>query len=75
MSRTYEGVIEIPLEEFWAFVSKYGPSDSDEIRYGVPRANRQNATIEIDYAGDSDGCPECWLVKPIAITQWEKEEA
>jgi hypothetical protein len=68
--RTYEGLLEIPLEEFWDFVVKYLPDELDEMYYGVPRINQQNYTMEIDYAGDSTGSPENWKVLPKAVTQW-----
>jgi len=70
---TMEGTIEISLEEFWDFVEKKHPNDKGlEIRYGVPRINRENQTIDIDFAASSESNPSEWAVKPKAVTQWEE---
>jgi hypothetical protein len=68
---TYEGMIEIPLEEFWEFVAKYHPEGGSPV-YGVPRANKGNQCMEIDFAmGTDDVCPSEWAVKPDALLQWK----
>jgi hypothetical protein len=72
MGRTYEGMIEIPLEEFWAFVEKYNTSSGDEVAYGVPRVNKGNHCVEIDFAASSDGPPADWAEPPKAVTQWKE---
>lgn len=70
---TYEGTIEISLEEFWDFVEKLHPNDKNlEIRYGVPRINIENQTIDIDFAASSESNPSEWVIKPKAVTQWEE---
>lgn len=71
MGFTCEGTIEIDLVDFWEFVAKYRET-SAEIAYGVPRVNRSNNTMEIDFAESSDGDPAAWSVKPESVTQWEQ---
>ena len=74
MSCTYEGMIEIPLEDFWQFVARYHPKDGQPC-YGVPRANKGNGTLEIDFAmGTDDVSPYEWAEKPKALRQWEEAE-
>ena len=46
---TMEGTIEIDRVEFWEFVIKYCPLQG-EVRFGVPRFNSSNGTVEIDFA-------------------------
>lgn len=67
-----EGTLEIDLAEFWTWVSKQH-SDMGEVAYGVPRVNKNNQTIEIDFAASTDGHPSHWVKKPKAVTQWEAE--
>ena len=68
---TMEGKIEIDLVEFWEFVMKYSPT-KDEVRFGVPRFNQSNGTVEIDFAASSEGDPFDWAVAPIIKKQWEE---
>lgn len=44
-----EGTIEIDLAEFWEFVSRYHDHQSAQTFFGVPKVNKENHTIEIDY--------------------------
>ena len=66
-----EGTIEIDLAEFWQWVAKQH-ANMGEIQYGVPRINKANETIEIDFAASSDGHPAEWAMKPKAVTQWKE---
>jgi len=72
MGRTYEGLIEIPLGDFWAFVSKYQPNEGDEFAYGAPKVNKDNNTLEIAFAAGSDGHPTTWVEIPEAVRQWKE---
>lgn len=72
MACTYEGVIEIPLEDFWAFVSRYHPHTTGEVVYGVPKPDKGAGTLNIAFAVGDDTHPNQWAVKPEAVTQWEK---
>lgn len=71
MACTYEGTIEIDLAEFWEFVRKYHPKGG-QVAYGVPRVNRGNGTLELDFAmGTDDVSPYDWAEAPDCIKQWE----
>ena len=69
-----EGTIEIELAEFWGWVQRNHPAIG-EIAYGVPRVNKSNQTIEIDYAASTDGHPAGWAKKPEALKQWEDKSS
>ena len=66
---TTEGIIEIDQVEFWEFVLKYSPC-KDEVRFGVPRFNEANGTVEIDFAASSEGDPFEWANQPAIKQQW-----
>ena len=73
MAFTAEGTIEIDLAELWAWVHRnYNPSPSAEFQYGVPRVNKSNQTMEIDFAMGTDCNPRDWFVKPDVFKQWEE---
>jgi hypothetical protein len=73
MSFTAEGTIEIDLSDFWGFVNKnYNPYPSAEVQYGVPRVNKSNNTMEIDFAMGTVTNPKEWYVKPDVLKQWEE---
>ena len=75
MSYTAEGMVEIDLEELWTFVLKRLPTDGgEEYVLGVPRVNKGNGTLEIDFAVAVNGNPHDWSVKPKAIIQWEQHK-
>jgi len=38
----------------------------------VPRVNKDNMTLDIDFAAATDCNPADWAVKPKAVTQWEE---
>ena len=73
MAFTSEGTIEIDLGEFLEWVHEnYLPTPrGSEVCYGVPRINRGNSVIEIDFAAATDCNPADWAVKPKAVTQWD----
>lgn len=72
MSFTAEGTIEIDLAEFYAWVyQNYAPCKGAEYRYGVPRANKHNQTLEIDFAMGTECNPAEWVEKPEAVKQWK----
>ena len=73
MSFTAEGTVEIDLAEFWAWVRRnYSPNPSAEVQYGVPRVNKSNQTMEIDFAMGTETNPKDWFVKPDVLNQWEQ---
>lgn len=73
--RTYEGVVEIPLEEYEAFVRGFLPNPKDNVIIGPPKANRGNETIEVSFAGSGDDMGECspldWGIPPKAKLEWD----
>lgn len=73
MAFTSEGFIEIDLSEFndWVY-NNYFPCKGVEFQLGVPRVNKSNQTIEIDFAMSTDGHPCDWGVVPVAVTQWKE---
>lgn len=72
MSFIAEGTIEIPTEEFftWLYMN-YAPCKGVEYQYGVPRVNKSNLTIEVDFAMATDCHPKDWFQKPEVCKQWE----
>jgi len=71
MSFTAEGTIEIPTEEFFNWMYKnYTPCSGVEYQYGVPRVNKSNQTIEVDFAMGTETNPKEWHVKPDFLKQW-----
>jgi len=71
MARIYEGKLIIPIDDLWNWLSEKYIDTKGNIVFGVPVVNNIENTIEIDYAGSSDGDPKEWLKKPLAIKQWE----
>ena len=72
MSFTAEGTIEIDLAEFFTWVyENYAPANGVEYQYGVPRANKSNQTLEIDFAMATGSNPKDWMEQPDALKQWE----
>ncbi len=73
--RTYEGVIEIPLEDYNDFIRRYLPNPKDNLVIGPPRANKGNQTIEVSFAGSGHDMDECspldWGVPPKAKLEWD----
>jgi len=55
MSFTAEGTIEIDLAEFFTWIyQNYAPVNGVEYQYGVPRVNKSNQTLEVDFAMGTD---------------------
>lgn len=73
MAFTCEGTLEIDLADFWEWVyENYSPvPKGSEIQYGVPRVNKSNGVLEIDFAASSDNSPETWAIQPDAVKQWK----
>lgn len=68
---SYTGTIEIGMGDFWDFVSGYTPNCEDLIQYGVPRVNKDNQTIEIDFAASTECDPAEWANEPDVMKQWK----
>jgi len=74
MSFTAEGTIEIDLSEFFTWVyQNYAPVNGVEYQYGVPRVNKSNQTLEIDFAMATDCNPKEWFEQPNAVKQWKED--
>jgi len=72
MSFTAEGTIEIDLAEFFAWVYReYVPAKGAEYEYGVPRVNKGNQTLEIDFAMATECNPKDWAKQPDVVKQWK----
>jgi hypothetical protein len=71
MARIYEGKIIISLDDLWNWLREKYIATEDYITFGVPSINNSEKTIEIDYAGSSEGDPKDWVRKSLAIKQWE----
>jgi hypothetical protein len=74
MSYTAEGTIEIPLEDFFGWVyTNYSPCymSGVEFQHGVPRVNKSNNTIEVDFAMGTDCNPAQWKEKPKFMEEWK----
>jgi hypothetical protein len=73
MSFTAEGTIEIDIADFWEWVHEnYTPCKGAEHQYGVPRVNKSNQTLEIDFAMGTDCNPKDWFEKPSVFKQWDE---
>ena len=72
MSFTCEGTIEIDLADFTLWIyDNYLPTKDGEFQLGVPRVNKSNQTIEVDFAIGTETNPNQWFVKPAVVQQWE----
>jgi len=73
MAFTAEGTIEIDLAEFFTWVyENYAPGMAGaEYQYGVPRANKSNQTLEIDFAMATNCHPKDWFEQPDVVKQWK----
>ncbi len=71
MSFTAEGTIEIDLADFFTWIyQNYAPVNGVEYQYGVPRVNKSNQTLEVDFAMGTDCNPKDWFEQPNAVKQW-----
>lgn len=64
------GTIEIDLIDFWEWVDRYHKIPGEYV-FGVPRINKKDETIEIDYAYDTSCHPNDWHDKPKFLDQWK----
>jgi hypothetical protein len=71
MAASFEGEVDIPLEEFWEFVAKFHDKFSGEVAYGVPKFHKNTGYLTISFAVGSEGHPSEWAKKPAAVTEWE----
>ena len=73
MSFTAEGTIEIDMEDFTRWIyENYLPTQWVEFQLGIPRVNKSNQTLEVDFAmGTGTNHPKNWSKIPKAIQQWE----
>ena len=69
MAYTIEGSLQIPLDEFWDFLSQYLPSNSANTVFGKPVVNVDNGTLDIGFASDTDENPRTWLEKPLCLRE------
>lgn len=74
MAISAEGIIEIPLEEFFNWVSERENLRGYERSFGVPKTNKINQTLEVTFAL-SDTCdPIDWVEKPKCLLEWKDEQ-
>jgi hypothetical protein len=70
-----EGTIEIPLEQLQEWIARENPQLRATILHlGVPKTNKDNRTLEIDFvaaSGDDPTNPMDWAEKPNALKQWD----
>jgi hypothetical protein len=71
MAMTCEGLIEIPLEDLWVFVSQHHDKTTGEVLYGVPRINKANNCLEVSFAVSTEGHPSEWAVASEAQKEWD----
>lgn len=72
MSFTAEGTIEIDMEDFTCWIyENYLFTQGVEFQLGIPRVNKSNQTLEVDFAMGTDTNPKNWSKIPKAIQQWE----
>jgi hypothetical protein len=67
-----EGTIEIDTTEFFEWLAQKHAKGLGEVYYGVPRINKQNGTLEVDFAFSTETNPSEWAEKPKAVTQWDE---
>lgn len=61
MSSSGEGTIQIPMEDFYAFVRKHGPDlGGAEVLIGPPRLVIMSEEIEVAFAWGTDCNPSDW---------------
>lgn len=73
MSCTFEGLIEIPIEEFHTFLERFHPK-TDHVAYGIPRIGPDRGALKVSFAGAHGGAsvpPAEWGVKPAALAEWD----
>lgn len=71
MAYRIEGEINIPLTEFWEFVSQYAPKGVGEISYGVPHVDPNNVfDLKINYVENTDCHPDEESEPNIAMEEW-----
>lgn len=77
MSSYGTGVIEIPLDEFWAFVRVYHEHHKAEVFYGVPRVDVANDVLVIDYMHNGGTHPsnEVGFEQSKCKLQWDELKA
>lgn len=69
MASDGRGTIYIPFEDWFKFVSKYGPDFAEaEVRYSLPKYG--DGEIAVDYAYSTECAPETWADCP----EWLKGE-
>ena len=69
MASDGEGIIRIPMEEFYEFALKYAPTmDGAEVIIGPPRM-LNDEEVEMDFAWSTSVSPSDWAEEPKALTQ------
>jgi hypothetical protein len=72
MAFTAEGMIEIDMADFTTWIyENYLPAKHAEFQLGVPRVNKHNQTLEVDFAMGTECNPKDWFMKPEVFQQWE----
>jgi len=71
MARIYEGKVIVPLQDLWDWLDDNYIKTDDNTAFGVPNVNIEEHTLEITFAASSEGNPNEWTKKPVALKQWE----
>ena len=72
MAYDMEGEVQIPSEDFWAFVLKYVPDTGAEYLFGPPRMDNGNNDLILTFAASTSVHPAEWATPPKAKTEWMK---
>lgn len=74
MALTAEGLIEIPLEEFYKWVNVNYAVYGMEAVYGPPSYNESTQSLDVLFAISDTNNPESWATKPKALLAWDKNK-
>lgn len=74
---TVTGEVEVPLDDFYAWLHQYTPVDpklidSGSIVFGKPRYCQDNGTLQIPFAAGSDSHPLDWTDCPEFLSHLPK---
>lgn len=70
MSMTAEGMVKIPLEVFYEWVTKTYKIPGMEVVYGPPQLNKNTNSLDLLIAMDDETDPNSWETKPVAVLAW-----
>lgn len=72
MAYRIEGEINIPLEDFWEFVSQYTPKGVGEVMYGVPHIDPNNLyDLKVNFVANTECHPSNESKPNIPQQEWQ----